>query len=245
MWAATAEPHPVDRDRIDGMPAPVRAYLTKALGSRRQAIRTVRFRHGGVFRPTLDGTWQSIRGEQYEAADPPGFVWRGRMRMAPGVWTDVRDRTVNGIGGMLVSLESSMTLFDRTGPEIDQGSLLRLVSDFVLFPTVLLDGRYVTWSALDEHRARVALRVRECAVNGVFEFGDDSLPRGFSAERYFDNGKAPPRLLPWSGDIADYRVIDGMLIPHHFVGYWHVGGTRIPYVDFWLERPQFDVTSPF
>jgi len=36
-----------------------------------------------------------------------------------------------------------------------------------------------------------------------------------------------------------------MLVPHHFMGYWHVDGERIPYVDFRLDPPEYDVQRPF
>jgi len=245
MWGGAAAPRPVDRQRIAGLPTPVRAYLGKALGDRLQAVRTVRFRHEGRFRTKLDGPWRPIRGEQYEAAAPPGFLWWGRLRAAPGLWVDARDRSVNGVGGMLVSIESSFTIADRAGPEMDQGSLLRLLSDLVLFPTALLDERYVTWACVDEAQARATLHLNGREVTGVFEFGEDGLPSGFFAERYFDAGEGQPELRSWSGDYRDYREVEGMLVPHHFVGYWHVDGKRIPYADFHLEAPQYDVAIPF
>ena len=146
---------------------------------------------------------------------------------------------------MVVSLDSSITLFNRVGRELDQGALLRLLSEFVLLPSVLLDERYVTWAPVDQRHARASLRVQGSVVAGVFEFGDDGLPRSFQADRYLDTGSGQPRLLPWSGDYADYRRVSGMLVPHHFIGYWHVDGQRIAYVDFVLETPQYDVRDPF
>jgi hypothetical protein len=232
-------------ERLDRVPAPVRRYLTLALGPEPRPVRSVRFRHGGRFRSRLDGPWQTIRGEQYDIVDPPGFIWWGRVSVAPGVWVDARDRGVGGKGNMFVALESSVTLFDRAGPELDQGSTLRLLSDFVLFPSLLLDERIVSWAAVDDRHARATLRMPLVSVSGVFEFGEDGLARSFSAERYLDTGAGEPRLLPWSGDYKDYRSVNGLLVPHHFIGFWHVEGERIPYVDFVLDTPEYDVREPF
>lgn len=245
LWTAQARPRALDKSRIDALPTPVRNYLKKALVGQERTVAGVRFRHGGRFRSRLDGSWSRIRGEQYDTADPPGFVWWGRVGLGPGLWIDARDGCRNGIGGMLVSLESSLTLADRSGPEMDQGSLLRLLSDLVLLPTALLDDRYVTWSSVDPRRARATLRLNGREVAGVFEFGEDSLPCSFFADRYFDSGRGKARLNPWSGDYADYRKISGMLVPHRFLGYWHVEGRPIPYVDFQLEPPEYDEHRPF
>jgi hypothetical protein len=240
LLAGSPSGRALERAHIQALPEPVRAYLGKALAARATPVTNVRFRHDGRFRPKLDGPWKPIRGEQYESADPPGFLWWGRLRVAPGVWIDARDRCVRGAGGMLVSLESSVTLADRAGPEMDQGAMLRLLSDFVLFPTAFLDGRYVTWAAVDEQRARTTLRVNGREVAGTFEFGSDALPRAFFADRYLDTGKGQPELRPWSGDYTDYREVAGLLVPHRFIGYWHIDGQRVPYADFLVETPEYD-----
>ena len=44
MWAGTAETRSIEHARFEEWPAPVRRYLSKALGTRRQTVRTVRLR---------------------------------------------------------------------------------------------------------------------------------------------------------------------------------------------------------
>jgi hypothetical protein len=125
---ATAPPPRLDVERLERLPVPVREYLRRALGEAPRPVQSVRFRHGGRFRAKLDGRWQSIRGQQYDTLNPPGFIWWGRLSAAPGLWIDARDRGIDGKGNMFVSFESSITLFDRVGRELDQGAMLRLLS---------------------------------------------------------------------------------------------------------------------
>ena len=61
-------------------------------------------------------------------------------------------------------------------------------------------------------------------------------PHGFRGE---------PRLLPWSGDYADYRKVGGLLVPHRFTGYCHVDGERIAYADFQVQTLEYDVAQAF
>ncbi len=183
---------------------------------------------------------------QYEGANPPGFVWWGRLKLFPGLWVDARDRSQNGTGGMLIVAEALMPVVNRLGPELDQGAMLRLLSDFVLFPTALLDTRHVSWTPIDNSTAQITLTIGECSVSGVFTFGADALPTRFSAYRYFDDGKNLPTLLAWSGEYLDYREVDdGMLVPFRYLGYWHKDGKAVPYVDFILERPEYDKPQPY
>ena len=245
MLATSGEPRPIDRNRLATLPAPVRRYLEKALGFRERSVRSVRLRHGGTFRTSLDGKWLPIHGEQYFAVDPPGFIWWGRIAMMPGLWVEARDRSVGGTGNMLVRAESTFTLADARGPELDQGALLRLLGEMVWFPTSFLDERYVTWSAVDDRHATAALRVGGREVSGVYEFGDDGFPMAFRAERYRDLGGGRSALTPFIGESADFRDEGGLLVPHRMIALWHVGEEAVPYARFLVEQLENDVPAPF
>jgi hypothetical protein len=245
MLATSGEPRPIDRTRLATLPAPVRRYLEKALGSCERPVRSVRLRHGGTFRTSLDGKWLPIRGEQYFATDPPGFIWWGRIALMPGLWVEARDRSVGGTGNMLVRAESTFTLADVHGPELDQGALLRLLGEMVWFPTSFLDERYITWTALDERRATATLRVGGREVSGVYEFGDERLPTAFRAERYRDLGGGRSALTPFIGESEDFREEGGVLVPHRMTARWHVGPEAVPYARFVVERFEYDPAAPF
>ncbi len=90
LLTTATEARRIDHRTLGELPTPVRRYLMKAVGRREQGIRTVRLRHGGTFRPSLDGAWLPIRGSQYFTASPPGFIWWGRVSMTPGFWIDAR-----------------------------------------------------------------------------------------------------------------------------------------------------------
>lgn len=245
LWARRQEPRPLDLSKMDALPAPVRRYLTLALQDRPTAVSRVRLRHGGEFRTALDGSFVKIRGEQYFSADPPGFVWWGRIGLAPGLWVDARDRSARGEGSMLVRLESTFTLADARGPELDQGALLRLLAETTWLPTAFLDDRYIGWTAIDDRHARVTLRLADREVACTFQFGDDGLPARIEAARYRDLGNGRSVLTPWSGESSDYRRVDGLLVPHRQVAFWHVEGEPVAYARFEVERIEFDPAEPF
>jgi hypothetical protein len=245
LFARSSEPFLVDGGRLEKLPHPVRVYLTKAIGSRELPVRTVRLRHGGVFRTKLDGPWLAIRGEQYFTTTAPGFVWWGRIRMAPGLWVDARDRCVAGAGNMRISLESTFTLGDSRGPEMDQGALLRLLGEMVWFPTSLADDRYVSWTAVDATRAQGTLRVNGREVTALFEFGEDGLPGRISADRYREVSGGKAILTPWSGEYRDYRQVEGLIVPHELTSFYSVDSQRIPILRFEVIRLEYDATAPF
>ena len=180
------------------LPEPIARYLAKAVAPGRRGIATVQIEHGGTFRPKLDGGWLAIRGRHCARAEPPAFVWWGRVRLGPGLWIDARDRFEGGHGNMLVMMESTLTLADRRGPAIDQGALLRWLAELVWLPTAFRNPR-ITWTASGPRRAEARLRVDPRDVTGTFEFGADDLPAAFRALRYRDLGNGDAALTEFLG----------------------------------------------
>jgi uncharacterized protein DUF6544 len=239
MPASSGTPAAFAQSQLAGLPVPVQRYLTKAIEPGRRRISRVHLRHRGRFRPSLTGSWLPIRGEQYFTADPPGFIWWGRVRIAPGLWIDARDRSVNGAGNMLVMFESAATIANSSGPELDQGALLRLLGELAWLPTTFADERYVRWAAIDNQRATATLYVNDRSVFAEFEFGPDDLPAKFSANRYFDSGRGASVLTPFVGRLSDFRHVDGVLVPHRAVAAWVIDGKTVEYVDFEVQQLEF------
>jgi uncharacterized protein DUF6920 len=167
------------------------------------------------------------------------------FQMAPGVWIDARDRSVDGIGNMFVRLESTITVANSSGPELDQGALLRLLGELAWLPTAFLDDRHVAWSAIDDRHARATLRVNDRVASGEFEFGADGLPTTFAAERYRDIGAGKSVLTPFVGRFSDFRSVDNVLVPHRAVGAWIVDGKTLEYANFEVRQLEFDRAEPW
>jgi Family of unknown function (DUF6544) len=230
---------PEQRTTLEALPAPVRRYAEASGAARHAPVRAARLRHGGTFRLGFDKPWLAIRGEQYFACDPPGFLWRGRVRAPPGVWVDARDRSIEGEGNMRVVLASWIRLADVRGKEIDEASLQRLLGEMVWFPTAFLDARYVRWTPVDDTRARATLRLRGREGAATFQFDANGMPSRITADRYRDV-KGKPVLTPWTGECSGYREHDGLRVPFRMEAVWHVNGRAEPYARFTVEELELD-----
>jgi hypothetical protein len=246
LWTATPPGgESGSRLAVQSLPAPVRRYLRLAGADTHPTLRSARLQHGGTMTLSPDAKPVAIRGRQYLAADPPGFVWWGRVRLGPGAWIDARDKVIGGVAGMKVMVESTKTLHDVAGPELDQGALVRLLGEMTWMPTAFLDGRYITWEAMDHSHARARLRTNGREVIAVFEFGADGMPARVTAERHRDLGGGKSVLTPFAGTLADWRDVDGLSVPFRVEGSWIIEGKPFTFARFQVERIEFDRPDPF
>lgn len=227
------------RPAIGELPPPVARYRELALGNR-APVHTLRLRHVGTFCMSSSSKPLPIRGTQLFTSDPPGFVWSARIQMAPGIWVDARDMAANGRGSMRVLLDSTVPIADAQGPELDQGSALRLLAEMVWYPSALFDARYVTWSPIDERHATATLLFGQREVSGTFEFGPDGLPVGMNAERFMDKqGRRP-----WGGTYRDWREVSGMRVPFEAMVTWQLKSGPFTYAHWLVETMDYDVAEP-
>jgi hypothetical protein len=225
---------------LASLPAPVRRYL-EVVGADGKPLRSVRLAYSGTARTEPNAKPMPIDGEEVVTADPPGFVWRGRMHLAPGIWIDARDRLVDGRASMLVKAESAIVLADVRGPELDQGAAIRLLGELAWLPTAYRDTRWVKWAPIDEVTARATLVLGDREFSADVHFASDGLLSRVTANRYRDvNGTSV--LTAWEGRAFDYRRVVGVLVPFQMEAIWHLeGGERFAPFHFVVERIEFEV----
>jgi hypothetical protein len=222
---------------VADLPGPVARYRELAVGNR-SPVASLRMFHGGTFRTGPNAKAAPIRGTQLFTANPPGFVWTGRIQMTPGVWVDARDMLVAGQGSMRVLVDDTLTLVDARGPELDQGSALRLLAEMPWYPTALFDARFVSWSAVDSGHARATLRLGDLEVSGLFEFGPDGLPLRVTAERFTAKGD----LRPWGGVYRSFRTVSGMRLPFEVEVTWQLDAGPFTYAHWLVDSMEYGET---
>jgi hypothetical protein len=230
--------------RAAALPDPVRRHLAYAIAPAGPAIRTVRLRHTGTFRTGPDQRWSPIEGEQYFSIANPGFVWFARMQLMPLLWIQVRDRLVSGRGHMLVKPMSTFAIADASGPEIDQGSMLRWLAESVWFPYAFV-GDAIQWEPIDERSARASIRRHGAPVQAVFEMDKEGRIVALHADRYRDIGGGRPVLTAWSGRYADYLEFGGVRVPSAVEVAWNLAGGPFTYARFRITTLEYDVAGPF
>jgi hypothetical protein len=113
--------------------------------------------------------------------------------------------------------------------DIAAASLMRWLAEAVWYPTALLPGEGVDWTALSGGSARAKVREGGTTVTLDFHFGSDGLVgHVFSRARgRLVNGVSVP--TPWQGRFGHYERHGGVLIPMLGEVEWLTTDGAMPY----------------
>ena len=229
-------PATVDFAELEGLPEPVQRYFRAALTEGQPLITEVRAEQTGTFNLGI-GTggdakaekWKRFRAEQRVTTQRPGFIWDGRIFVAPGVATFVWDAYLAGSGllvGELLGLKRTMS--ERGTPELAQSELMRFFGEAAWYPTALLPSQGVRWEAVDDTSAKATITDGDITSTALFRFDEEGLIDSFlvDRERLVDGGSVR---TPWEGRFRSYEHQDGMHIPMESEGFWILADGPHPY----------------
>ena len=203
------------------LPAPVRRYLQATGRAGAPLPARARVRQTGMLRSAAGTRWMRFTAEQTYTMEPPGFVWRARVHMAPLVHVSVRDTFACGHGRTQVRLLGWVPLADRRGPGIDRGAALRHWAEVAAFAEMVASPR-LRWMGVDDRRARVMI---DTGLEAIAEFDDQGLLSGIRARRDRDV-HGPAVRTPWSGRFTNWSFLDGRLFPRTWESVWEGSGGR-------------------
>ena len=213
----------------DTLPAPVRRYFRFALTPGRPLPATARLAQVGEFLTKPGGKWSPFTAIEHFSVTPPGFVWDASIGTAPLVTIRVRDEYRDGHGGMVARVAGLLKVAEgRDTPELAQGALVRYLAEAVWLPPALLPAEGLAWEPVDDSTARATLSDHGNRVSVDFHFDPEGRIVRISGMRYRDVDGAGV-LTPWSGEFADYREVNGMMVPERGSVAWLLPEGRYTY----------------
>jgi hypothetical protein len=231
---------PISASQFESLPAPVRRYLTAVIPENRRRGLRVRFTQAGVFRVREEvEKWLPFTAEQHVVTNPPGFVWDATIRVAPLLSVRVMDAYQNGRGVLSARLLGVVPVAKASGPEMDEGEMMRYLAEAIWYPTALLPDERLSWRPLDQRSAIAVLSDNGREVSVKFSFDDDGMIYRIDADRYrAENGGY--RRRPWSAYCGEYALRNGFRIPLEARVVWHFPQLDLEYFRGRIESIEYD-----
>ena len=231
----------VSKSMLSDLPAPVQRYMsfTDVLG--KPWINSVVLNQVGKFRQGLDRPWMPMTAKQIYTISPPSFVWDARFKIVGLPLLRARDEYRFGRGRMHGKLAGLITVFNVQGEKLDQGAMIRYLSEMIWFPIAFL-GANITWQAVDSHSTDVQLIDAGKTVSGRMFFDDEGRPTNFTAMRYREiDGDFS--LDAWSTPITGYGERAGLKLPTQGQAVWNLQSGDLMYVDLEIEEVEYNTAA--
>lgn len=228
----------VGMEDLKDLPDPVRQWLAQSGVVDARRARSAILKQSGEMRLEKDKAWMPYRAEQVFTTYDPGFIWKVRVKAAPGVTITGRDKYEDGRGSMKIKILSLFTVADAQGPEIDQGTLLRYLAETVWIPSAAL-SEYIRWEPLGDKSARAVMTCGGVEASGVFEFNEAGEVSRFTAMRYAEKDGSYS-LQEWVVTLDAHEWMDGFKIPGQAVVTWNYKEGPFEWDRLTVEEAHYD-----
>ena len=228
----------VSKSMLADLPAPVQRYMsfTDVLG--KPWINNVVLNQVGKFRQGIDRPWMPMTAKQIYTISPPSFVWDARFKIVGLPLLRARDEYRFGRSRMYGKLAGLITVFDVQGEKLDQGTMIRYLSEMIWFPIAFL-GENIIWQAVDSQSADVHFNDAGKSVSGRLFIDEDGRPTNFTAMRYREiDGDFS--LDAWSTPFTGYGVHAGLNLPTQGQAVWNLQSGDLMYADLEVEEIEFN-----
>lgn len=221
MAARSEEARLLSEADIARLPLPVRRYitLTGAIGRPVVTEVTLRFEATMYDAPGARGMTGPVA--QYERFDLPRrlFLMTTRMKGLPVAVLHDFDRDQ---ATMRVRLAGLVNVVDIGGPELTRAETVAILNDLCFFaPSRLIDPR-LTWTPLDDTRARVAFTVGPNTVSAELVFNEvGELVDFVSDDRGALEKDGTLRIQRWTTPMSNYRDFNGWHLASEGDAIWH------------------------
>jgi hypothetical protein len=228
----------VTEEMLADLPEPIRRYLRYTGVVGRPFPGTVRLRQKGRMR--LGRRWVPLDAEENYSVQPPRFVWAGTVRVGRLPVARARDMYAGGEGRMLVKVASVWPVVDASGEQMDQGELLRYLSEMIWFPAAFLAAN-ISFEPVDDSSARVTLTDHGRTVTATMFFDQQGRLTDFVAQRYRTPGASDPDT--WSTPVTGYGEFEGLLLPAVGKAIYKLPGGDLEYINVTLTELHYDTAA--
>jgi len=231
----------INQGAISQLPSIVQKWLIRCDVVGKNKIQTVHLNQKGEMRTALENKWMPVVAEQWFTTEEPGFIWNADVGTGTFMQFSGRDKYQNGKGHMVIKLYSLFPVANSKGTEIDQGVLVRYLSEIIWFPTAVLED-YLVWEEIEPLKAMATMNYGGLSVSGVFSFNAEGDVLSFEAQRYYDR-KEGATLETWFIDIDENsnKTFNGIRIPTKATVTWKLSSGDFTWFNLEIKKVRYNI----
>jgi len=225
---------------IINQPELIKNYFARTIADSTIKPKFIIVKQKAQFKTDVKSEWKPITAVQYFTTELPNFLWASEMKSSDIFWVSAIDSYINGKGNMLIKLNSSITVADSWGIELDKSGLFRYISEAVLFPTKLLPSQNLIWNILDSNTAEIKFTDGELSVVAKLFFNSENLIskiETFDKYRALEEGYERSMYTIY---LSEYKKLKGFMIPTYIEAEWDLKSGKFMYGKFSIVNIEYE-----
>lgn len=222
-------------DSVDDQPKLIKNYFCSLASDSIYIPKFVTVKQTAQFKTDVNSDWKPMEATQYFTTESANFLWVSEMQTSKFFWVNAIDSYINGKGNMLIKLNSSITIADSWGIELDKSGMFRYISEAVLFPTKLLPSEYLLWNILDSTMAEIKFIDGDNSIVAKLFFDSEykiSRIETFDKYRALEEGYEKSLYTIY---LSKYKRLNGFSVPTYIEVEWDLASGKFKYGKFNIE----------
>jgi hypothetical protein len=217
-----------DPSMVEGLPAPARRWLLRAITPGTPLARSAVLRMHGTIRLQPGAEPWPMRAEQV-LAPPDGFIWKAEVGRGL-MWIRGFDSYAGGHGRLRWRLWGLVPVVSQSDADTDRSAAGRLGGESALVPSALLPRSGAVWESVDDRTARFILDVDGERVASTITVDDAGrLTRVVIRRWNGDEANGPVGYIPFVVVFEGEKNFGGYTIPARLVAGWERDGLPDPF----------------
>ncbi|MDJ0496891.1 MAG: hypothetical protein QNJ89_03615 [Acidimicrobiia bacterium] len=223
---------------VAGLPVPVQRSLRRSGVVGQPVPQSVTVRQDGQIRTNAEAKWLRFKARESYTIDPPAFTWKAALKIGGITLGRATDTLDAGRGRMHVRLLGLKDIVDATGPDMDQGSVMRWFNETMWFPAVWATD-LIRWESIDDTSAVGSMTAGDQTVEAEFRFDAEGRLVDFRADRAYDadNGF---EVRPWRTPITGHAGFNGIELPAGGSAVWELDDGDFEYIQIRVTDVRYD-----
>lgn len=221
---------------LDNQPELIKKYFRSVVSDSSFFPKFVKVEQTAEFKTDLKSEWKPLEADQYFTTESTNFIWISEMKTSKFFWVNAIDSYINGEGNMLIKFNSSITIADSWGIELDKSGMFRYISEAVLFPTKLLPSEYLLWNILDSTTAEIKFIDGDNSIVAKLFFDSEyKISRIETFDKYRALAQGYEKSL-YTIYFTKYKRINGFMVPTYIEVEWDLVSGKFKYGKFSINK---------
>lgn len=227
-------------DKLDDQPELIKKYFRSVVSDSIFFPKFVKVEQTAQFKTDIKSDWKPLEADQYFTTESPNFIWISEMKTSKFFWVNAIDSYINGQGNMLIKFNSSITIADSWGIELDKSGMFRYISEAVLFPTKLLPSEHLLWNILDSTTAEIKFIDGDNSIVAKLYFdSDNKISRIETFDKYRALAQGFEKSL-YTIYLSKYNTINGFNVPTYIEVEWDLPSGKFKYGKFNINKITYE-----